>query len=149
MTRNTVYTVAIVALIVIGIAVIETKRAIRETPITDSDSVTEGNYAGISSQGLQERIKRNDDFILVDVRRPVEYMEGHIIGAMNIPVAEMEKELGKLDGNKEIILYCKSGPWSRQAYKILHANGFKNVKVLANGIVGWKWEVNGKVTPTH
>lgn len=137
-----------IAVMILGVIVFEAKRAIKETPVTDPASVAEEMYAGISSKGLLEKIQQGNDFILVDLRTPVEYNRGHIAGAINIPIADIEKHVGGLSRDKETILYCKSGPWSRQAYSILKKNGFNNIKVLENGIVGWKWEVNGEVVAT-
>jgi rhodanese-related sulfurtransferase len=139
------YTLIIAALMVLGVIALEVRRSTRETPVTDSEAVVENGYRGISSQQLMERMREGDGFILVDLRTPDEFKEGHIKGAVNIPISMIERGLEGLDKEKEIILYCKSGPWSRQAYKMLKAKGFSDIKVLANGIVGWKWEVNGEV----
>jgi rhodanese-related sulfurtransferase len=143
--RKEIATIMIVALIVMGIVVLEVKRSIRETPVTDPGASIEDGYAGISSEGLMKEMQEEKDFVLVDVRTPDEYRTGHIRGAVNIPIGEIEKAPQYLSRNKEIILYCKSGPWSRQAYTILKKEGYSNLKVLANGIVGWKWEVHGEV----
>lgn len=141
------YVLLVVGLIVLGIIVLEVKRAVHETPVTDSNSVTEDRYAGLTSQGLLEKMKNGDSFVLVDLRLPSEYTGGHIRGAINIPIGNIENGYNELNKDSDIILYCKSGPWSRQAYKILQSRGYKNIKVLVNGIVGWKWEVNGEVIP--
>lgn len=143
--KKEVFTVGLVAIIATGIIVLEAKRAIRDTPATDSSTGAKDRYAGISSKELLENINQGSRFILVDLRTYAEYSKGHIAGAINIPVADIEGHLRNLSKEKEIILYCKSGPWSRQAYRILKGNGFNNIKVLENGIVGWKWEVNGDV----
>lgn len=142
------FTIVLVAFVILGVIFFEAKRSIEETPATDPSVADKELYAGISSKGLQEKIRDGNDFILIDLRMPAEYSKGHIAGAINIPVADIEKGIGSLNKDKEIILYCKSGPWSRQAYRILKTNGFNNIEVLENGIVGWKWEVNGEVVTT-
>lgn len=139
------YVLIAVACIVLGIIVFEVKRSLKEVPVTDLGVVAEDRFAGITSKGLLEKMKNGDDFLLVDLRRPAEFREGHIRGAVNIPVGDIENVYGSLGQDSEIILYCTSGPWSRQAYRILQDKGFKKIRILVNGIVGWKWEINGEV----
>jgi len=139
------YVLAIVAVVVVGIIVVEVKRTVKETPVTDLSVVAEDQYAGVSSQGLLDKMKNGDNFVMVDLRRPDEYKAGHIRGALNIPIGDIESGYSTLGSDSEIVLYCNSGPWSRQAYKFLKDKGFRKLKILVNGIVGWKWEVNGEV----
>lgn len=139
------YVLGIVAVVVVGIVVWEAKRTIKEMPVTDLNLVTEDRYAGVTSQGLLEKMKKGENFTLVDLRKPDEFKAGHIRGAINIPIGDIENQFTSLSIDNETILYCNSGPWSRQAYKILKDKGFKNLRILINGIVGWKWEINGEV----
>ena len=46
---------------------------------------------------------------VIDVRPPEEYAAGHLPGALNIPLAELERELDQLDSDQEIVAYCR-GP---------------------------------------
>lgn len=72
--------------------------------------------------------------IIVDVREPYEYEEGHVDGALNIPPVELMSGAKKLDGvakDTEIILYCKTGSRSNVSIQILRSRGFTN---LVNGI---------------
>lgn len=139
------YVLVVVTCIVLGIIVFEVKRSLKEVPVTDVGPVAEDRFAGVTSKGLLEKMKNGEDFLLVDLRRPAEFREGHIKGAVNIPVGDIETVYGSLNQDSEIILYCTSGPWSRQAYRLLQDKGFKKIRILVNGIVGWKWEVNGEV----
>src|SRR5262245_56260081 len=68
---------------------------------------------------------------LVDVRSPEEYAGGHLPGAVNIPVQELDRRLadvGPRDG--ELILYCRSGHRSGRAAEILRRHGFTRVHNL-------------------
>jgi phage shock protein E len=72
--------------------------------------------------------------IIVDVREPYEYNEGHVDGALNIPPAELLAGANKLEGvskDTEIILYCRTGSRSNVGIQILRELGFTN---LVNGI---------------
>jgi len=69
-----------------------------------------------------------DTFTVVDVRDPEEFDEGHIAGAINIPVAVFAIQSGVLDKKKEIIVYCNSGGRSYNAYRKLMKLGYKKIK---------------------
>jgi phage shock protein E len=68
---------------------------------------------------------------LLDVRSPDEYARGHLPGAVNIPVQELDRrmaEVGPQDG--EVILYCRSGSRSARATELLRRHGFNKVHNL-------------------
>ncbi|WP_127836519.1 CoA-disulfide reductase [Clostridium prolinivorans] len=73
-----------------------------------------------------------DKTILLDVRTEIEFNNGHIDGAINIPVDELRNRLNELDKNKEILEYCQVGLRGYIADRILTQNGFK-VKNLTGG----------------
>lgn len=66
-----------------------------------------------------------NDFTIVDVRDLSEYNEGHIPGAINIPVASFAKRSGELDKKKAIIVYCNAGNRSYKAYRKLMKLSYK------------------------
>ena len=74
--------------------------------------------------------------ILIDVRSPQEYREGHLKGAISIPEYELANRCSKELKNKdqEIIVYCSSGSRSKKAQKQLQRKGYINVYNLYNGI---------------
>lgn len=65
--------------------------------------------------------------LLVDVRTAAEFAGGHIQGARNVPVQEIERKLRELPKDKPVILYCRSGSRSGMALQILQAAGYTNV----------------------
>ena len=68
---------------------------------------------------------------LVDVRTPGEFAAGHLPGAVNIPVQELDARLAELhpkDG--AIVLYCRSGRRSSSAARTLQSAGFMDVHDL-------------------
>lgn len=73
-----------------------------------------------------------DNSILVDVRTEMEFNNGHIEGAINIPLDDLRNRLRELDKNKEIIEYCQVGLRGYIANRILAQNGFK-VRNLTGG----------------
>lgn len=74
---------------------------------------------------------------LVDVRTPAEFKAGAIPGARLIPLGELSSRSAELDRSKPVILACRSGNRSAQAYKILKGLGFVKVSHLAGGMSAW------------
>lgn len=74
--------------------------------------------------------------ILVDVRSPQEFEEGHLDNAILLPEYEIEKNVSKIlpDKTKTIIVYCSSGYRSKKAQKKLLKLGFKKVYNLCDGL---------------
>ena len=69
--------------------------------------------------------------VLIDVRSPAEFKQGHIDGAKNIPLNEIgdrASEVGKKDA--QVVLYCRSGARSSGAQRILKRSGFEHVHNL-------------------
>lgn len=86
---------------------------------------------------LLERVK-DGDVTLLDVRPKEEYEEGHIPGAISIPVEELEQQLSTLSKEQEIIAYCRGRycVFSLQAIDLLRSHGYKAVR-LEEGIQEW------------
>jgi rhodanese-related sulfurtransferase len=73
-----------------------------------------------------------ENVMVVDVRTEMEFSNGHIEGAINIPVDSLRERIGELDKNKEILEYCQVGLRGYVAARILEQKGFK-VKNLTGG----------------
>ncbi|HFE38430.1 MAG TPA: rhodanese-like domain-containing protein [Gammaproteobacteria bacterium] len=67
--------------------------------------------------------------LLVDVRTPKEYHEGHLPGALLIPHRKVASRIGEFgeDKNRRIVLYCKGGVRAAKAQRVLQRNGFTRV----------------------
>jgi rhodanese-related sulfurtransferase len=79
------------------------------------------------------------NIVLIDVRTPQEYSQGHIAGSLNIDFYgdNFESEMKAIDQSKTILVYCKSGNRSGKAINILAKNNFKNIYDLSGGITNW------------
>lgn len=75
--------------------------------------------------GLRQALE--DGAQLVDVRTPQEYASGALPGAINMPVQQVAGARGKLDPERPVIVYCRSGQRSEMARMILASMGFPNV----------------------
>ena len=67
---------------------------------------------------------------LLDVRTAMEFGEGHLTGAVNIPVHELPQRVAELDTTKPVVVYCRSGARSASATSILSRSGFTQVHDL-------------------
>lgn len=91
----------------------------------------------ISYKELKKMMGKENNIILLDVRSKQEFNEGHLEGAINIPLYDLETEIGRLPNKEEkIIVYCASGNRSRQAKEKLEKLGYENVYNLKNGLDG-------------
>lgn len=108
-------------------------------------SHTGGRFERLSVAEFKEFIA-NPDVQLVDVRTAEEYNAGHIPGSINIDVLQGHEELAtKLDPDRPVALYCRSGRRSETAGKVLKAVFFRNVVDLEEGYNGWmEFHGNGK-----
>ena len=94
----------------------------------------------ISVEASEQAIQQAD--VVIDVREPGEYQQGHVPGAVNIPRGMLEfkltatPELGSRDLG--IVLYCKSSGRAALAAKSLKEMGYLNVKSIAGGIDAWQ-----------
>jgi rhodanese-related sulfurtransferase len=78
----------------------------------------------LSALELSEKLKGGKQTVVIDVRQPEEYHEGHIAGSKLIPLGELNRRLNELPKNKEIICVCASGSRSQSATKFLVGAGF-------------------------
>lgn len=103
-------------------------------PINMAGFVAENVLAGRVDIMSTEQLVAYDqgNSILLDVRTEKEFNNGHIEGALNIPVDNLRKRLGELDRKKEILEYCQIGLRGYVASRILTQNGYK-VKNLNGG----------------
>jgi len=80
------------------------------------------------------------DLIILDVRQPNEYENGHIPGAKLIPMPELTDRLHEIDPQKHTVVYCAIGGRSRIASQMLAGRGFNKVYNLSGGFNAWKGE---------
>ncbi len=78
--------------------------------------------------------------ILLDVREPAEFANGHLRDAKNIPLSDLASRVGELEKGKgkTIVVICQSGARAARAVKQLQAAGFEDALSLDGGIVAWQ-----------
>ena len=95
-------------------------------------------------QMLDERERGERDFVLIDVREPVEWEIATIDGAVLIPKGEFldGSALEKLPHDKPIVLHCKVGGRSAEVLAVLHGAGFSDAVHVGGGINAWSLQVD-------
>ncbi|WP_114241315.1 rhodanese-like domain-containing protein [Dyella sp. C9] len=78
--------------------------------------------------------------LLLDVRHADEFRDGHIAGALNIPVEQLASRAGVLGvpRDREIVVYCVSGRRATRAQDILQALGYGHVRQLEGSLNAWR-----------
>ena len=74
---------------------------------------------------------------LLDVRTPEEFAEGHVPGAKNIPVAEIEARAAEVPKDRPVVVYCRSGARVKRANAILRERGWTNLVEMEGSMLAW------------
>ncbi len=174
MNKKKIVTLA-VALVIVGIAILLGTRLIPQeqitqlqttpeektqppviqetTPIPENEVTREDfGHSVVTPQEAFTLIKKNKDnpnFVILDVRTPEEFAEGHIENAINIDYYMDERsnytknfrdEIGKLDRDKKYLVYCLADIRSSVTIDMMRHLGFQEVYDMSGGIVQWKAE---------
>ena len=112
------------------------------------EAVLKGSaYETLKGENLKAYVEKNTNTLILDIRSDLEWENGHIPGAMHIPLNELEQKFGMLRGEMErnIAVICQSGFRSGQACELLSHNGFDNVINIEGGLNHY----TGELTKRH
>jgi len=78
--------------------------------------------------------------LVLDVRTPAEFAEGHVPGAVNISHNQLEKRLSEILSKKDkpVVVYCRSGVRAAKALKVLEQHDFSKLYHLTGDMLGWQ-----------
>ena len=98
-----------------------------------------GGASGLSTADAVQLINRQKA-VVVDVCGPEEYAEGHVSGAKNVPLAQLQERLPTVVKNKSvpIIMVCSRGARARRAAIMAKQIGYDNAQALARGLGAWR-----------
>lgn len=110
----------------------------RPSSTDNSDSKPLGNpqiIRTVNSPDAKSLLDEEEDIILLDVRTPEEFAEGHLAGAKNIDCNALNfaEQIQQLDRNQKYLLYCAVGGRSGKSLKIMKEMGFKEVYNVSEG----------------
>lgn len=94
----------------------------------------------ISGAELAKEIQGGHAPIILDVRSVEEYRSGHIPGARNVPIDQLEGQLASLGIAKsdEVVVHCEGGVRAAKAEALLTAAGYQHVVDLQGHMKGWR-----------
>ncbi len=103
----------------------------------------------VEPKTIGERIAWADrSLVLLDVRTPAEYAEGHLPGAINIPHTELASRVGELSDSRDrdIVVYCRTGRRTELALGVLQEAGFSRLFHLDGDYLRWSEEKRPVIT---
>jgi ArsR family transcriptional regulator len=126
------------------VALIESLRRVAERRVAAVDRIVNGYFKdrdGLEPVSQNELLKRMRDGVVtvVDVRPEDEFNNGHIAGAINMPLAQLKRKARALPKNREIVAYCR-GPWCVLAFEavaVLRRQG-RAARRLDGGLPEWR-----------
>lgn len=93
-----------------------------------------GDFKQVNVDKVRSLVESNE--FIVDVREKYEYDQGHIKGALNIPLSELRNRINEIPKDKDVYLHCRSGQRSYNAVIALQNLGFKNLYNVAGSYLG-------------
>lgn len=92
-----------------------------------------GSYQNVGPEELYRALEAGA--VVVDVRTPEEFAQGHVPGALNLPVEAIASWADRVPKDKPVYLYCRSGNRSRQAAEYLKKKGYTNLHNVEGGVL--------------
>lgn len=130
----------IIYALILGTGCTQATTQLSSSPVTTSTPLP--NVPTITTQDAYNLIRNNQgnpNFVVLDVRTADEFNSGYIAGAINIDYysSEFKADIGKLDKNKQYLVYCRMGVRGAASVQIMMDLGFKQTQNMAGGITEW------------
>lgn len=84
---------------------------------------------------------KKESLLIVDVREPHEYAEGHILGSILVPLGDVAAHIDRFPKDKTILFVCRSGRRSLEAANLFLENGYTEVFNYQGGMLAWNGAV--------
>ncbi|SET48691.1 Rhodanese-related sulfurtransferase [Oceanobacillus limi] len=112
---------------------------------SDDETKEETKHEAILNlEELRQKVEGDESIAILDVREPAEFAFGHIPGALNIPLGELEERFNEIAHDKELHVICRTGSRSDLAAQKLAEIGFINVKNVVPGMSNWEGPIEKK-----
>jgi rhodanese-related sulfurtransferase len=100
-------------------------------------------HKDLLADDFQDGFSNNSNSIILDVRTPEEYNDGHLPNALNINIMDpdFQEKIEALDKTKSYYVYCRSGGRSSTACRFMQSADFAETFNLLGGITAWRGEV--------
>jgi rhodanese-related sulfurtransferase/DNA-binding transcriptional ArsR family regulator len=119
-------------------------RVLAESQLAEIDRITqrflggEEDIEGVDRDALLDRVKKGS-VVVLDVRPREEYDAGHLVGAISVPLSELQRRLKRLPRKREIVAYCR-GPYcmmATEAVALLQRKGYRALRIDL-GVPEWR-----------
>ena len=102
--------------------------------------ITGGMNAGALSASGAVQLMNREKAVVVDVSEVAEFAAGHVVGAKNVPLSQLEEKLTGAVKNKAlpVILVCATGARANRAVAVAKKLGYEQAQVLGGGLKAWK-----------
>ena len=93
----------------------------------------------VKSTEVASLLKKNSKIVILDVRTPAEFSDGHLKGAINIDIKDPDAlaKIDKLNHNAVYLVHCKTSHRSKIAVDHMVLVGFKSIYQMSDGYTGW------------
>lgn len=98
------------------------------------------SFPHVEAGDLSDRLGAPDAPLILDVRSPAEYAQGHIPGAINVPHDQVAAHAAELAsrGGRGVVIYCLSGMRAAAAAGALQRAGMTDIRLLSGHMQGWR-----------
>ena len=119
-------------------AVVATTLAVALAACSDAGTATSGVRVA-DAEEVAELLEEEPERVVIDVRTPAEYAEGHLEGAVLVDfnAPDFAEQIAEFDTDGEYVIYCRSGNRSAGARDVMTDLGFEDVVDVEGGIVAW------------
>ena len=107
--------------------------------ITSFVGIQAQNKIEVNSKQASAMIQKDSKLVVIDVRTPEEFNDGHIKGAINIDIRQSDafSKIDKLNRNAKYLVHCRTNHRSGIAVEHMMQSGFKTVYQMMDGFSGW------------
>ena len=102
-----------------------------------SSGLPVGTLANVTPQELAQRLAHERDLVVLDVREPAEWTDGHVAGALHVPMRQVAARLGEIPRDRPVALTCAGGARSSLVGSMLLARGYTDLLNVWGGMSGW------------
>ena len=100
-------------------------------------SIFGASVTGIRPAEAQAKLNQKTKPFLLDVRQPEEFAQGHIDGAVLMPLGNLPDSYKQIPKGVKLVVYCRTGHRSAQAVSFLLAQGYAKAVSLSGGYTAW------------
>jgi len=98
----------------------------------------------VSTEELKRKLDAGEPVQIIDIRPPAAYDQGHIPGAINVPMTELATRVDEIDWGDDVVVTCPIGQSSVQAARLIgsfEGVGDASVRSMAGGYDAWEYEL--------